>query len=102
LKKALPLKDYLLFLNSDEVHQRDHGQYLLYISVGSKDNPVGADLWLSRWYNRNVRIFANVQRIADQNDRILLIFGNGHMHSLKTLFTTSREFDPVNLTIYLE
>lgn len=101
LRKVMSLPDYLLFINSKGIQQREHGQYLLYTSVGTTDNPVGADLWFPRWFNRNVRIFSNIQRITQPGDKILVIFGNGHMHILKDLFNASRAFEVVDLTEYL-
>ncbi len=101
LQKALSLQDYLLLINSEETQQRDHGQYLLYTSVGTQKKPVGADLWFPRWYNRNVRIFANIQRIAEEGDRLLVIYGSSHIHTLKDLFTASRDFSVVDLSEYL-
>ena len=101
LKTKMPLKDYLLFINSAAMHQYEHGQYLLYTGVGTKDQPVGADVWLPRWFNRNVRIFANIQRIASNGDRVLVIFGNGHMHILRDLFATCRTFELAQLEDYL-
>lgn len=101
LQKVMPLLDYLLFTNSENIQQREHGQYLLYTSVGTKAKPVGADLRFPRWFNRNVRIFSNIQRIVQPGDRILVIFGYGHIHMLKDLFTASRDFEVADLTEYL-
>lgn len=63
---------------------RDHGLYLRFASVGAGDAYVGADL-VSKWYERNIRIFGNLQQIAEPGDRILVIFGSGHSAILREL-----------------
>ncbi len=45
---------------------------------------LGADL-LSKWYERNIRIFANLQRITRPGDRVLVLFGSGHAPILREL-----------------
>lgn len=45
---------------------------------------MGAAL-LSACYERNIRIFANPQRISRPGDRIVVIFGSGHAAILRVL-----------------
>lgn len=46
--------------------------------VGSEDNPLGADL-VAAWYQRNLRIFANLlHQLDDDDERVLVIYGSGH------------------------
>jgi pheromone shutdown protein TraB len=45
------------------------------------------------WYNRNLRIFANLQRITDRTDeRILVIIGAGHVPILRHTVQASPEY----------
>jgi hypothetical protein len=67
----------------------DHGSYLRFARVGAGDSYVGADL-LSKWYDRNIRIHANLQRIVEPGDRVIVIIGSGHAPILRELTT----FDP--------
>lgn len=47
--------------------------------IGSSDDYVGADVIL-RWYERNIKIFVNVARLASESsDRILVLIGGGHL-----------------------
>jgi len=63
----------------------------------------GVDFQSGRWFNRNLRIFRNVQRIPHSaNDRILLIFGVGHLNLLNYFFDISKEFEFVSPLPYLE
>lgn len=63
----------------------------------------GVDFETGRWFNRNLRIFRNIQRIdASKDDRILLIIGSGHLNLLNWFIDTSKEFELVSPLPYLE
>jgi hypothetical protein len=63
----------------------------------------GVDFETGRWYNRNLRIFRNIQRIPQgPNDRILLIVGAEHLNLLNIFFDASREYDLISPLPYLE
>jgi hypothetical protein len=63
----------------------------------------GVDFETGRWFNRNLRIFRNIQRIpAGSEDRILLIVGSGHLNLLNIFFDTSPEYRLVSPLPYLE
>lgn len=58
---------------------------------------VGVDFQTGRWFNRNLRIFRNIQRIPrSADDRILLIIGSDHLNLLNFFFESSNEFDLVS------
>lgn len=62
----------------------------------------GVDFETGRWYNRNLRIFRNIQRIPhNTDDRILLIIGSEHLNLLNLFFDISREFELVSPLPYL-
>jgi hypothetical protein len=61
-----------------------HALYLEMAGVGAGDGYAGADL-VSAWYARNIRIYANLRRIARPGDRIVVIFGAGHLSTLREL-----------------
>lgn len=63
----------------------------------------GVDFETGRWFNRNLRIFRNIQRIpVNENDRILLIIGSGHLSVLNHLFKVSKDFEFVSPLPYLK
>lgn len=62
----------------------------------------GVDFETSRWFNRNLRIFRNIQRIPKQQERILLIIGRDHLNLLNLLIDVSKEFELVSPLPYLE
>jgi hypothetical protein len=62
----------------------------------------GVDFETGRWYNRNLRIFRNIQRIPHgPDDRILLIIGSEHLNLLNLFFDISTEFEFVSPLPYL-
>ena len=91
------LLDYFKYLNSKEYHQYDYGTYL--VGDFKLDNERGADILSYWWYNRNARIFRKLQTITESpQDRILVIFGNGHVSVLRQLIESSPEFEFVEFT----
>lgn len=95
----------LIHLN-DPVHiKKELGNYLIkhfkYESV--KGDYTGTDFESGRWFNRNLRILRNIQRIPDAaGKRILVIFGAGHLNILNYLFECSPEYKLLNINDYLK
>ncbi len=86
------LLDYFKHINSRESHQYGYGAYL--VGDFKLDNRRGADILASWWYNRNLRIFRKLQQITESpDDRILIIFGNGHAAILRQLLEASPEYE---------
>jgi len=86
------LIDYFKYMNSRESHQYGYGIYLL--GNFKTENNQGADHLSIWWYNRNLRIFRNIQGITEGvEDRILVIMGNGHAAILRQLFEASPEYE---------
>jgi hypothetical protein len=71
------------FLNSDERTARDVSPYFELVRFGEPGDSAGADL-LASWYQRNIRIYGNVVHLIDSpNERIVVIFGSGHLGWLR-------------------
>ncbi len=86
------LLEYFKNMNSKEYHQYDYGSYL--IGDFKLDDTRGADILSVWWYNRNLRIFRKIQQLTEnKDDRILLIFGNGHASVLRQILESSPEFE---------
>lgn len=79
---------------------RGHALYLEFARVGAGDTYVGADL-LAKWYSRNIRIFSDVQRIAQPGDRVLVIFGTGHAAILRELIASDSRLELIEARGYL-
>jgi hypothetical protein len=102
LNTQLTLREILLRANSEEHILKGHGHYLVdWFKVGVGNEYPGVD-WVTAWYNRNLRIFANLQRITEAPDeRILLIIGGGHLPILRHCVLASPEYHLVEVKEYL-
>ncbi len=92
------IRQNLLEGNREEHVLRSHGAYLTReFKVGVGDEYPGVDL-KTAWYNRNLRIFANLQRITSgPEERILLIIGGGHVPILWHAVEASPEYTRVDV-----
>lgn len=91
-------------LNCEEHLKKDLGNYLVSIfKYQTVDNAFyGVDFTTGWWFNRNLRIFRNIQKIpSNPGDRILVIYGSGHMNILNLLFDASPEYELVNTSDFL-
>ncbi len=103
--KTKGIRAELIQKNDSENIKSDFGTYLLGIfKYETKDNEYfGPDFVTGWWFNRNLRIFRNIQRIeAKPTDRILVIFGAGHMNLLNLFFNSSPEYKLLKVNDYLK
>lgn len=90
--KKTKILDVIKNMNTREAHNANFGLYLT--GSFSSGEGQGADNFSMWWYNRNARIFANIINITESsNDRILVIFGNGHAALLRQFFEASPQYD---------
>ena len=95
------LREHLLYLNSVEHITVDHGPYLAWVDSAPGDYTL-ADWVTGWWYNRNLRIFANLKRITTSaQDRILAIYGAGHIPILRHAVQCSPRHKLVEVSEYL-
>ena len=92
-------------VNDDEKVKKDLGNYLIGVfKYETKGNEFfGPDFVSGWWFNRNLRIFRNLQKIdAKPTDKILIIFGQGHLSILNILLVCSPEYKLVRTNDYLK
>jgi Family of unknown function (DUF5694) len=103
----LTMLENFLLMAEPAILRRMHGHYL---TAGFNTAPdangdkgqQGPDRLSVWWYNRNLRIFNNILRTRlSGNDRIVVLFGNGHAPILKHCFYSSPEFELVELKTLL-
>ena len=76
----------LLFVNSDAHVAEDLGFYYREAQLGERGDWPGADL-VAEWTRRNMRIYTNVMQLIESPDeRVLVIYGYGHLGWLRTAF----------------
>jgi hypothetical protein len=105
LPKIQCIIDELIRLNDKETIYKSLQSHLVH-PFKYEENPgdfTGVDFESGRWFNRNLRIFRNIQRIpAQPEDRILIIIGSGHLNLLNFFIDVSPEFQLVSPIPYLE
>ena len=99
--KNLSVVEQYKFLNQPENIDKSHQRYFDFVRIGRGDEYVGAN-YLSHWYGRNMKIFANLIRITDSpDDRILAIYGAGHAKLLNQFAKESGYYDVESPLKYL-
>lgn len=102
-KTRRTLAEHLLAINDREAVLFNHGQYLIgNFEVGDDSTYPGVDA-KTAWFNRNLRIFANLQRlVASPGERIVLVIGSGHLAILRHSIEASPQYRLVELRDLLE
>lgn len=101
-KMEHPLREHFLLMNHPKMLEASHGVYLQRdIALGRDGEYPAADGFVSQWYNRNLRIFANLHRIVENDDRILVVIGAGHVPILRHLIQNAHEFQLIEVADYL-
>jgi hypothetical protein len=103
ISNSFKLKDALLFLNGETYRRASKRIWFTgLVHMGNKGNYAGADL-TGHWYQRNIRIFSNIKKIATEpEERILIIYGAGHGFVLDEIFKASQEYEVVELKSLLK
>ena len=79
----------LLYMNADNKVVEDVGFYYREARFGQPGDWAGADL-VADWFRRNMRIYSNVLQLADSpSERVLVIFGAGHLGWLQHDFASN-------------
>lgn len=87
------VSDLLLFINRREQVQEDQQLYMDFAQFAGGGEYPGPDL-LAEWYRRNARIFANLRSIiTSPDDRVLVIYGSGHLYWLQRNVLDSRDLE---------
>jgi len=99
----LPLKDFLAFANTPDALNANAAVYTQYMArIGQGPDYPGIDL-LTDWYSTNLHIYANILRQVKPTDKaIAVIFGQGHIPILKSLFASNPEFEVVEVAKVLK
>ncbi|SDQ07250.1 DUF5694 domain-containing protein [Flagellimonas zhangzhouensis] len=97
MMKQVHLLDYFKSMNSREAHNANFGLYLTgAFSTGGMQGADNLSIW---WYNRNARIFSKLVQITESpEERILVVFGNGHAAILRQLLEASPQYEFVEFS----
>lgn len=97
-----PITDQLIFLNRPDQIEKSHKIYYDIMRIGRGKEYAGAG-YLSWWYRRNMVILTNIIRLTDSpNDRLLVVYGEGHNKLLTQLATESEFYNVESPLKYLK
>lgn len=95
---------FLHFMNREEMIQMNYALYIeLMKDLMDDELAPGAEM-LAKWHERNLMIFQNLIRITDFNaeeERILVIFGQGHSKILIDLVQDAYFYEQVDVNDFL-
>lgn len=98
--RTLTLKQLLLRANDPEQDRRNKDLYLLTNAAGAGAAFEGADA-TARWWHRNLRMYANIQRHATPGERVLVVAGSGHTAILRDFLRIDRRITARDIKPYL-
>jgi Family of unknown function (DUF5694) len=103
----VPLKDQTMSIWLSETNASanlaaSHRNYFDIALIGDAAAQPGA-AWVGHWYARNLRVFANLERLApSKTDRVLVIYGAGHAYLLNQFAVESGAFDVKPVSQFLK
>lgn len=104
IRSTWPIKKSLAYENNPERLRFGLGHYLIGgVKVAADGAYPGADR-TTGWFNRNLRIFANILQLAvtSKDERVLLLIGSGHVQILRYLALSCPEIEFVDAYEYLK
>jgi hypothetical protein len=87
--RTLNLRELLIRANQPEQDRANKDLYLVTNAAGAGATFEGADA-AARWWRRNFRMYANIQRYATLGERVLVVAGSGHAAILRDLLAIDR------------
>ncbi|MCW9711370.1 DUF5694 domain-containing protein [Aliifodinibius salicampi] len=88
------------YMNTEQSVKKYHEPYVRSLSLADDSSYVGADV-IADYHRRNLRIFANLLKIAEPGDRIFMMFGAGHSPFIRPLIKDSPRIEFVDPMDYL-
>ena len=98
--RELSLRELLIRANDPEQDRMNKELYLLTNAAGAGFGFEGADA-TARWWHRNFRMYANVQRYATAGERVLVVAGQGHTAILRDLLEIDGRISARDIHPYL-
>lgn len=98
-RASMDLRGLLMRSNDPQQDRINMDSYLLTNSIGVRDGYAGADAAAS-WWQRNFRMYANIQQVAKPGSRVIAIAGSGHTAILKQLLAIDRRLVEVDVNGY--
>jgi hypothetical protein len=90
----------LILANDAEQDRMNKDLYLLTNAAGAGSSFEVADA-TARWWRRNIRMYANIQRYAAPGERVLAVAGQGHTAILRDFLETDGRLSARDVRPYL-
>ena len=88
------------YYNGEKWSKLNHNIYIQANRIQTDNLYAGAEM-LTKWYERNLKIFANIQRLAVDHKRIFIIYGAGHLQILRDLINADSNLKLVDTQKFL-
>lgn len=92
--------DLYKYYNSVEWSKLNHNVYIKANAINSDDNYNGPTM-VSKWYERNLKIFSNIQMLAVDSKKIFVLYGAGHLQILRDLINADENLKLVNVLDFI-
>lgn len=89
------------YMNTEQSVKKYHEPYVRSLALANDTSFVGADA-TADYHRRNLRIFANLMKIAEPGDRIFIMFGAGHSPFIRPLLKDSPRIEFIDPMDYLK
>lgn len=97
----ITVREALIELNEPRWQDETRALYLQLARVRNQEKYVGADV-LTDWYQRNFRILTNLTQVIESpQDRVLVIFGQGHVPYLREGILSNSDMQLIEPNDYL-
>ncbi len=100
LEKTASYLDLLRYLNTDEAIRANASWYSVVDGMGRADDNAGTS-YVAQWYVRNCYIFANILHVLQPDDRVVVVFGQGHAYLLREFARLNPDITSVDPLQYL-
>lgn len=95
------LLELLRTANRAVLDRQSQARYLRLAQIGDGADYVGLD-WLTWWYRRNLTLYVNITRLAEQpGARVLVLIGAGHRFLLHQFLRDSERYQVTDVRPYL-
>lgn len=92
--------DLYKYYNSAEWSKLNHNIYIRANALKIDGAYAGAEM-NTKWYERNLKIFTNIQQLATSSERLFIIYGAGHLQILRDLINADDNLRLVDVYRYL-
>ncbi|WP_346846879.1 DUF5694 domain-containing protein [uncultured Clostridium sp.] len=95
------IEDIYKSFNSKEFNEFQHvTSFLPFNDIEIGDDSIGID-FVASWYKRNLHIFSNLKHICNDDDRVLVLYGAGHLKLLRDFINDSLDLEYTEVLPYL-